>query len=201
MSWIFAFAFALAMVGRVTREVAALFAAAMSPKRKALGLLPLFPRKTRRHPRERGQKFEPHFLRQGSAERIPRQWPRGTRRGAKRTLRCERSCLLQIPGAHQREDSVLYSSALKRSGADASLSSRCATEEIPGIGRMAGERCSNQASAIWLGVAPSLRTSGESGLARLPADTREIKAIPAQAHISISRSDDLSSELMMHSVR
>jgi hypothetical protein len=197
------FAFALAMVARVTGEMAALFAEAISPKRKALGLLPLLPRKTRRHPRERGQKLEPHFLPQRSAERIPRQWPRGTRRGAKLTRRCERSCLLQIPGAHQREASVRYSSALKRSGADARLSSRCPIEEVPGIGRMAGERCSSQASAIWLGVAPSLRTSGESGLARLPAASgyQEIKAIPAPAHISISRSDDLSSELMMHSVR
>jgi 3alpha(or 20beta)-hydroxysteroid dehydrogenase len=53
---------------------------------------------------------------------------------------------------------------------------------------------------IWLGVAPSLwaiRTSGESGLASLPAASgyQGIKAIPAPAHISISRSDDLSSEL------
>jgi hypothetical protein len=55
-------------------------------------------------------------------------------------------------------------------------------------------------------VAPSLwaiGTSGESGLASLPAASgyQGIKAIPAPAHISISRSDDLSSELMMHSVR
>ena len=71
---------------------------------------------------------------------------------------------------------------------------------------MAGERCSSQASAIWLGVAPwlwAIQASGEFGLASLPAASgyQGIKAMPAAAHISISRSDDLSSELMMHSVR
>jgi hypothetical protein len=57
-----------------------------------------------------------------------------------------------------------------------------------------------------LGVAPSLwaiRTSGESGLASVPGASgyQGIKAIPAPAHMSISRSDDLSSELMMQGVR
>jgi len=55
-------------------------------------------------------------------------------------------------------------------------------------------------------VAPSLwaiRTSGESGLASVPGASgyQGIKAIPAPAHMSISRSDDLSSELMMQGVR
>jgi hypothetical protein len=65
---------------------------------------------------------------------------------------------------------VRNSSALKPIDADARFSSRCAIEEVPGIGSMAGERCSSQASAIWLGVTPwlwAIRTSGEFGLASL----------------------------------
>jgi len=71
---------------------------------------------------------------------------------------------------------VRNSSALKRINADARFSSSCAIEEVPGIGSMAGERCSSQARVIWLVVASSLweiRTSGEFGLASLPADIRE----------------------------
>src|SRR5207253_5590965 len=99
-----------------------------------------------------------------------------------------------------REASVRNSSALKRIDADARFSSRCAIEEVPGIGNMAGERCSSQVSAIWLGVAPwlwAIRASGEFGLASLPAASgyQGIKAMPAPAHISISRSDDLSRRL------
>jgi len=77
-------------------------------------------------------------------------------------------------GAHQREASVRNSSALRRIDADARFSSRCAIDEVPGIGSMAGERCSSQASAIWLGVATwlwAIRASGEFGLANLPAAT------------------------------
>ena len=92
------------------------------------------------------------------------------------------------------------SSALKRIDADARFSSRWAIEEVPGIGSMAGERCSSQASAIWLGVAPwlrAIRASGEFGLASLPAASgyQGIKAMPAPAQISISPSDDLSRRL------
>ena len=54
--------FALAMAARVTREMAAVFAETISPKRKALGLRPALPRRTKRHPRERDQEFESHFL-------------------------------------------------------------------------------------------------------------------------------------------
>ena len=62
------------------------------------------------------------------------------------------------------------------------------------------ERCSSQASAIWLGVATwlwAIRASGEFGLASLPAANgyQGIKAMPAPAHISISPSDDLSRRL------
>jgi hypothetical protein len=79
---------------------------------------------------------------------------------------------------------VRNSSAFKRIDADARFSSRCAIEEVPGIGSMAGERCSSQASAIWLGVAPwlwAIRASGEFGLASLPAANgyQGIKAMPA----------------------
>ena len=54
---------------------------------------------------------------------------------------------------------------------------------------MAGERCSSQASAIWLGVAPwvwAIRASGEFGLASLPAASgyQGIKAMSGTgAHI------------------
>jgi hypothetical protein len=93
-----------------------------------------------------------------------------------------------------KEASVRNSSALKRIDADARFSSRCAIEEVPGIGSMAGDRCSSQASAIWLGVAPwlwTIRASGELGLASLPAASgyQGIKAMPAAAQISISPSD------------
>ena len=44
-----------------------------------------------------------------------------------------------------------------REPAPAMFSRRCATEEVPGISRMFGERCSSQASATCIGVAPSRR--------------------------------------------
>src|SRR5205085_11011712 len=44
------------------------------------------------------------------------------------------------------------------------FSRRCSSEEVPGISRMLGERCSNQASATCIGVA-----SNEAA-ARLSAD-------------------------------
>ena len=74
--------------------------------------------------------------------------------------------------ADYREASARNSSALQRIDSDARFSSKCAIEEVPGIGSMAGERCSSQASAIWPGVAPwlwAIRASGEFALASLPA--------------------------------
>ena len=61
------------MAARVTREMAAVFAETLSPKRKAPGLRPLLPRKTKRHHRERDPKFESHFLHQRAcgADRPP----------------------------------------------------------------------------------------------------------------------------------
>ena len=49
---------------------------------------------------------------------------------------------------------VRNSSEVKRIEAAARFCSRCAIEEVPGIGSIMGERCSSQASEIWLGVAP-----------------------------------------------
>src|SRR5207244_12617190 len=102
--------------------------------------------------------------------------------------------------ADYREASARNSSALKRIDADARFSSKCAIEEVPGIGSMAGERCNSQASAIWPGVAPwlwAIRASAEFRLASLPAASgyQGIKAMPAPAHISISLSDDVSRRL------
>ena len=45
------------------------------------------------------------------------------------------------------------SSEFNRIEEEARFSSRCAIEDVPGIGNTAGERCSSQASEIWLGVA------------------------------------------------
>jgi len=64
---------------------------------------------------------------------------------------------------------------------------------------MAGERCSSQASAIWLGVAPwlwAIRTSGEFGLASLPAASgyQGIKAMPPPAGVAQGR-DTTSTKL------
>ena len=50
---------------------------------------------------------------------------------------------------YQREPSARNSSELNRIDTEARFSSRCAIEEVPGIGSMAGERCSSQASPIW----------------------------------------------------
>src|SRR5262249_44212704 len=45
------------------------------------------------------------------------------------------------------------SSEFNRIEEEARFSSRCAIEDVSGIGNTAGERCSSQASEIWLGVA------------------------------------------------
>ena len=45
------------------------------------------------------------------------------------------------------------SSSLSVSSAAATFSSRCSTDEVPGIGSITGERASSQASATWPGVA------------------------------------------------
>jgi len=47
----------------------------------------------------------------------------------------------------------LNSSSLNSMRAAAMFSSRCATEDVPGMGSMLGDRFSSQASAIWLGAA------------------------------------------------
>src|SRR5882724_13138556 len=108
-------------------------------------------------------------------------WPRSVRGGPTVSLLPLQTCSGQPRSlADYGEASARNSSALKRIDADARFSSKCAIEEVPGIGSMAGERCSSQASAIWPGVAPR-RGSGRSGRAAnlrwrgypLPAGTRE----------------------------
>src|SRR6266849_4890016 len=46
------------------------------------------------------------------------------------------------------------SSSVNRNDPASMFSSRCSTEEVPGIGSVNGERCSNQASATCMGLAP-----------------------------------------------
>jgi hypothetical protein len=84
-------------------------------------------------------------------------WPRSVRQGPTVSpLPLQTHSRQPRSLADYREASVRNSSALKRIDADARFSSRCAIEEVPGMGSMAGERRSSQASAIWLGVAPWL---------------------------------------------
>lgn len=54
--------------------------------------------------------------------------------------------------------------------AAARFSRRCATDEVPGIKRIFGERCSSHASATCIGVAPS-----ESATACSPEDCSGVK--------------------------
>jgi hypothetical protein len=167
--------FALAMVARVTREMAALFAEAISPKRKALGLLPLLPRKTRRHPRERGQKFEPHFPRQRSAERIPRQWPRGTRgvpsqrAGANALAFCKSRARTREKlacGTRRRS-----SEAAQMRGSPRDALWRRSRELVEWPGNAAAARPARSGSA-WRRASGRDVNLGWQGC-RLPADTRE----------------------------
>ena len=46
-----------------------------------------------------------------------------------------------------------YSSSVKRRDAAAMFCSKCSTEEVPGIGRITGDRHSSQESATWVGAA------------------------------------------------
>jgi hypothetical protein len=48
-------------------------------------------------------------------------------------------------------DSCRNSSPLRRSEAAPRFSSRCFTEDVPGIGSMIGERCKSHANATWNG--------------------------------------------------
>src|SRR5260370_22336474 len=48
--------------------------------------------------------------------------------------------------------SCWYSWSLNRNDAASTFSSRCLTDEVPGMGSITGERFSNQASATCLGV-------------------------------------------------
>jgi hypothetical protein len=56
------------------------------------------------------------------------------------------ACLMSSPSSWN-------SSPVSRSAAAARFSSRCATDEVPGIGSITGERASSQARATWAGVA------------------------------------------------
>ena len=64
------------------------------------------------------------------------------------------------------------SSSASRSVEAARFSSRRATEEVPGIGSMTGERRSSQARATWAAVAWWRRATLEEEAARQPAEGR-----------------------------
>jgi hypothetical protein len=88
--------------------------------------------------------------------------------------RLERIVSRQASGkasARYREARVRNSSEVKRIEADARFSSRWAIEDVPGIGNIAGERWSSQASEIWLAVALrrwAIRASAGSGSQAYP---------------------------------
>jgi hypothetical protein len=88
------------------------------------------------------------------------------------------------PRATQSGARLRNSSALRRIEAAPRLSLKWASEEVPGIGNMTGERGSNHAGAICPGVAPwrsAIVASGESGRARRPLSSGQyrMKAMPA----------------------
>lgn len=63
----------------------------------------------------------------------------------------QRLAAVPVPLAPQERDVV--DTAWRPSWPAAMSSSRCATEEVPGMGSMTGERRSSPASASWAGVA------------------------------------------------
>ena len=69
-----------------------------------------------------------------------------------------------------------------RTSAAAMLSSRCATDDVPGIGSITGERRSSQASASWDGVgavlARRVASSGPPGRGQLAGGQREPRDEP-----------------------
>src|SRR6202795_3763709 len=70
-------------------------------------------------------------------------------------------------------DSFSYSSSDRRREAAATFCSRCSTEDVPGMGTIIGEGCSNHARAICVGLALracAIRLS--TSPATLPAPSR-----------------------------
>ena len=88
-----------------------------------------------------------------------------------------------------RRSSVARWASSRSSVADAQFSSRCAIDEVPGIGSIAVLRCRSHARETWAGVAPrALATwaTAESGPARTPAATGKygMNPIPSASHRS-----------------
>src|SRR6202049_1685257 len=78
-------------------------------------------------------------------------------------------------------DSLSYSSSDKRREVAATFCSRCSIEEVPGMGSIMGERCSNQASATFVGLALcacAIRLSTSPATLPAPNGNQGIKAIP-----------------------
>ena len=76
----------------------------------------------------------------------------------------------------------------------ATFSSRCSTEDVPGIGSITGERASSHASAICAGVAScawATLSSGPPGSASRPvaSGNQGMNPIPASSHASSTSSE------------
>src|SRR4029077_333907 len=78
-----------------------------------------------------------------TSERLPR---RSLRRRRGRRLLLFRQ-LLSSPLVRAKSSILFHSSALSWSFSAAMFSSRCPSDDVPGIGNMTGDFCSNQASA------------------------------------------------------
>ena len=92
------------------------------------------------------------------------------------------------------------SSSVSSSPAAATSSSRCSIEFVPGIGTIAGERCSSQASEICAAVAPWALATGSHGpevSATRPAARgyHGMYASPSRSHRSTSASSSRSATL------
>jgi len=93
--------------------------------------------------------------------------------------------------------SSLTSSRDSSTEAAATLSSRCGTDPVPGMGRIDGERASSQASTTWCGVAPcrcaTRVTASRPSMSWMGAHGRN--TICSCSHRSTSDSDCRSSTL------
>src|SRR5499427_8070184 len=119
---------------------------------------------------------------------------------------CVRSSLVSKWLRHPRcqkqpfQDSSCRSSVERRTRAAATFSSRCATDDVPGMGTMTGERASSQAIATCTGVAPrrrATRLSAPPPAASPPAarGCQGRKASPPFSHSASTSSDERSEKL------
>ena len=82
------------------------------------------------------------------------------------TRRSGASCRLgpptQAPAAIRSSDAIELLDNVKSTAAR--FSRRCSTDDVPGISRMLGARCSSHASATCIGVAPSSFATSDSAV-------------------------------------